>query len=420
MQTQSIDVIIVGAGIAGLTAAKLAKQKGKKVLLLEASDGVGGRVRTDYKDGFLLDRGFQVLLTSYPTAQEILNYQSLNLKSFKPGAVIHKANQNYRIADPLRDPQLLFTTLLSPVGNFKDKLLLLRLKIKLKFTSVEEIFNHKETSTQDYLQNLGFSNKFIENFFRPFFSGIFLEQGLTTSSRLFEFLFKMFSEGDAAVPAQGMGKISEQLASHLSPDELMLNESVTAIEGTTITTKSGKKLSAKAVIVATDFPHLPVVKPTTVKGKSALTLYFNAPFIQQPSERIALNANQGQHIRNIAIMDHISPAYAPKGRSLVAVSLNTNLSLAEAEVESKTRSELLQWYPDVANWKLLAIYDIPYALPKNEQVIYKTNADAIKLHEHCYLCGDHLLYGSVNAAMDSAKFAVETMLKYSFNQNVHE
>jgi hypothetical protein len=420
MQTQSIDVIIIGAGIAGLTAAKLAKQKGKKVLLLEASDGVGGRVRTDYKDGFLLDRGFQVLLTSYPTAQEILNYQALDLKSFKPGAVIHKANKNYRIADPLRDLQLLFTTLLSPVGNFKDKLLLLRLKIKLKFTSVEEIFNHKETSTQDYLQNLGFSNKFIENFFRPFFSGIFLEQGLTTSSRLFEFLFKMFSEGDAAVPAQGMGKISEQLASHLSPDELMLNESVTAIEGTTVTTKSGKKLSAKAVIVATDFPHLPVVKPTTVKGKSALTLYFNAPFIQQPSERIALNANQGQHIRNIAIMDHISSAYAPKRRSLVAVSLNTDLSLPAGQIELQTRNELLQWYSDSTNWKLLAIYDIPYALPNNQTVKYKTNADAIKLHEHCYLCGDHLLYGSVNAAMDSAKFAVETMLKYSFNQNVHE
>lgn len=419
MQGKSVDVIIVGAGIAGLTAAKLAKQKGKKVLLLEASDGVGGRVRTDNKDGFLLDRGFQVLLTSYPTAQQILNYQKLDLRSFKPGAVIHKANKNYRIADPLRDPQLLLTTLLSPVGNFKDKLLLLQLKIKLKFTSVDEIFNRRQTSTQLYLQNFGFSDKFIENFFRPFFSGIFLEQGLTTSSRLFEFLFKMFSEGAAAVPAQGMGKISEQLAEDLLADELILNESVTAIDATTVTTKSGKSFTAKAIIVATDLPHLPIAKPATIKGKSALTLYFAAPFVQQPSQRIALNANKGEHIRNIAVMDHISAAYAPKGKSLIAVSLNTDLSLPKAQVEMQTRAELLDWYPDSANWKLLAIYDIPYALPNNETVNYKTNADEIKLHEHCYLCGDHLLYGSVNAAMDSAKFAVETMCNHSFKPNDH-
>lgn len=420
MQHRSVDVIIVGAGIAGLTAAKLAKQKGKSILLLEASDGVGGRVRTDHKDGFLLDRGFQVLLTSYPTAKQILNYQKLDLKSFKPGALVHKTNKNYRIADPLRDPLLLFTTLLSPVGTFKDKLLLLQLKIKLKFTSVDEIFNRKETSTQDYLQNVGFSNKFIENFFRPFFSGIFLEQGLTTSSRLLEFLFKMFSEGAATVPAQGMGKISEQLAENLLPDELILNESVTAIDGTTVTTKSGQTFTAKAIILATDLSHLPISKTKAAKGKSALTLYFSAPFIQQPSERIALNANKGEHIRNIAIMDHISPAYAPKGKSLVAVSLNTDLPLVKVEVEPKTRAELLQWYPDSANWKLLSIYDIPYALPNNETVIYKTNAEAIKLHEHCYLCGDHLLYGSINAAMDSAIFAVETMCNHSFKNNDHE
>lgn len=414
MQRKAIDVIIVGAGIAGLTAAKLVKQKGKTVLLIDAEDGVGGRVRTDHKEGFLLDRGFQVLLTSYPTVQKLLNYQQLDLKAFKSGALIHKENKKYRIADPLRDPQLLLTTLLSPVGNFKDKLLLLQLKIKLKFTSVDEIFKHKETTTHQYLQKVGFSTKFIENFFRPFFSGIFLEQGLTTSSRLFEFLFKMFSEGAAAVPAKGMGMISAQLAEDLLVDELLLNEKVTAIDGTTVTAQSGKSFTAKAIIVATDAAHFPLPKPISPKAKSAMTLYFSAPFIQEPSERIALNANQGEHIRNIAIMDHISPAYAPKGKSLVAVSLNTDLPLQKEQIEKQIRTELVNWYPASADWKLLAIYDIPYALPNNESVKYTSNATEIQLQEHCYVCGDHLLYGSINAAMDSAINAVEMMLAHSF------
>ena len=414
MRDQLIDVIIIGAGIAGLTAAKLAKQKGFKVLLLEASDGVGGRVRTDNKDGFLLDRGFQLLLTAYPTAQTVLNYQKLNLKPFKPGAVVYRGNRQYRIADPLRDPKLLFTTLFSPVGNFADKMLLLKLKIKLKFTSVDEIFKHKETSTQDYLRNFGFSDKFIENFFRPFFSGIFLEQELTTSSRLFQFLFKMFSEGNAAVPAEGMGKISEQLAAHLSADEIIMNERVTAIEGTKVTTKSRKIFSSKAVIVATDLPNLPLPRQVAVKGKSALTLYFSASHIHIESKRIALNANQGQYIRNIAIMDHISSAYAPKDKSLVAVSLNTDLTLPKEEIELQARKELLQWYPSAIDWKLLALYDIPYALPANETINIKTDYNSITLHANCYCCGDHLSYGSINGAMESAKFAVETMCNNSF------
>ncbi len=420
MQRKAIDVIIVGAGIAGLTAAKLAKQKGKTVLLIDAADGVGGRVRTDQKDGFLLDRGFQVLLTSYPTVQKILNYQQLDLSAFKPGALIHKGNKKYRIADPLRDPKLLFTTLFSPVGTLKDKLLLLQLKIKLKFTSVDEIFKNKETTTYQYLQKVGFSTKFIENFFRPFFSGIFLEQGLTTSSRLFEFLFKMFSEGAAAVPAKGMGMISAQLAEDLLVDELLLNEKVTAIDGTTVTSQSGKLFTAKAIIVATDAANFPFPKAISQKGKSAITLYFSAPFIKEPSERIALNANQGEYIRNIAIMDHISPAYAPKGKSLVAVSLNTDLSLQTEQIETQTRIELVNWYPASADWKLLAIYDIPYALPNNESVKYTSNAADTQWSEHCYVCGDHLLYGSINAAMDSAINAVEMMLAHSFNHNEHE
>ena len=257
MKNQQFDVIIVGAGIAGLTAAKLAKAAGKKILVIEASDGIGGRVRTDRVDGFLLDRGFQVLLTAYPIAKKLLDYKRLDLRSFKPGATILNNAHPYNIGDPFREPKMLWPTLSSPVGSLRDKLLLLKLQLRLRFTTVEKIFELPETTTLSYLMKFGFSDKFIKNFVRPFFTGIFLENELSTSSRMFEFTFKMFSEGLAAVPAGGMGMIAEQLAECIEDDELVLNERVVRIHSNQVFTKTEMSYSATAIIVATDAPHIP-------------------------------------------------------------------------------------------------------------------------------------------------------------------
>lgn len=410
---KNYDVIIVGAGIAGLTAARVLKAANKNILIIESSDGVGGRVKTDYKDGFLLDRGFQVLLTSYPEAIEFLDYQKLNLKHFKPGALILDNQQTYKVGDPFREPLLLLQTLFSPIGNLKDKFLLLKLKINLASTSIKQIFERKEITTFQYLKEYGFSEKFIEKFFRPFFSGIFLEHQLETSSRMFEFIFKMFGSGSAAVPANGMGMISDQLAEGLNKSEILLNEKVETFDQNTAITTNGKRYSANAIIIATTAVNIPspYQKNSIKTFKSNTTLYFSALNKTSFIDRITLNTNNSELINNIAFMDHIAPNYAPKGMSLISVSLKEIGEYDGSKIEEKVKSELLRYYPKAKDWKHLATYHIPYALPADKHVINDTTSEKIKIAEHYFICGDYTLNGSINAAMKSGKLAAQEVLK---------
>ncbi|WP_165501318.1 FAD-dependent oxidoreductase [Pedobacter psychrodurus] len=413
MKGEKFDIIIIGAGIAGLSAAKLLKQVGKKILVIEASDVPGGRIRSDYKDGFILDHGFQVLLTAYPEAKKLLDYKKLNLRSFLPGAEILDEQGSHKIGDPLREPLMLIRTLFSPIGSLGDKLRLLKLKLRLSFSTVEEIFQKKETSTLSYLNDLGFSEKFIAKFFRPFFSGIFLENKLETSSRMFEFVFKMLSEGAAAVPALGMGEISRQLAGCLNQDELLVGEKITDIKNGVAFGNSGAAYEADNIIIATGTQNLSQRNQDMDKHlvKDALTMYFSTEERTVRSKRIALNAISGQLIYNIAFMEQISPSYAPEGQSLISVSVITANIHGKADLEEAVRNELLQWYKGAEQWKLLATYAIPHALPDNRTARNEMDMEIIRIDEKCYLCGDYLLNGSINGAIKSAYLVVAEILK---------
>src|SRR5450631_336482 len=201
------DVVVIGAGLAGLECARLLEQRQTDVALLEASDAPGGRVRTDVVDGFRLDRGFQVLLDSYPEAQRALNYPALSLKRFLPGALVWHRGSFHRFADPFREPLAATGLLFDPVVPLMDKLRVLRLRSQVARMGNADYLEHPERTTRAFLQDFGFSEVIIRRFFQPFFGGVFLETELATSSRLFEFLFRMFSTGSAGVPALGMGEI---------------------------------------------------------------------------------------------------------------------------------------------------------------------------------------------------------------------
>src|ERR1700741_3828513 len=209
------DVLIIGAGLAGLACARHLADAGVSFQIIEASDGIGGRVRTDKVEGFLLDRGFQVLLTAYPEAQRTLDYYALDLKKFAPGAFSWFAGRLNKLVDPWRTPGAWSEALRSDFGGFFDKLRIVRLRSSLRNTSIDRIFKRPERSTKDSLVAAGFSEEFVHRFFRPFFGGIFLDGELKSSSRMFEFVFKMLSEGDIAVPTRGMGAIPAQLAAKL-------------------------------------------------------------------------------------------------------------------------------------------------------------------------------------------------------------
>ncbi|WP_158798870.1 NAD(P)/FAD-dependent oxidoreductase [Pedobacter sp. L105] len=411
-QEKDADVIIIGGGLAGLTAAKVLKMAGKLVKVLEASDAIGGRVRTDVVDGFLLDRGFQVLLTAYPEAKRFLDYEALDLRPFNPGALILNAEGTTEIGDPLRRPSSLFKTLLSPAGTLPDKLRMLRLKLKLAAKEIDAIFAEEETTTMAYLQAFGFSDRMISQFFKPFMTGIFLEDKLTTSSRMFEFVFKMFSEGDAAIPAKGMGMIPLQLAQDLSSSELFLNESVTAIEGNQVKTRSGNIYCAAYILIATDQLHLPPPhQQLTASFQSVTNIYFTAKNPPFKNPIIALNTLPGKLVNNIAVIDQVSPAYSTNGEALISVSLVGDFSKEDVvSLQSKAIKELSGWYPDAINWKHLRTYQIRYALPNDDHITNDLSREALQLDEHCFICGDHLMNGSINAAMKSGRLAAEAII----------
>jgi len=412
LSSSKIDTLIIGAGLAGLTAARVLKTAGRKVKIIEASDGPGGRVKTDEVNGFLLDRGFQVFLTAYPEAKHFLDYKALDLRSFNPGSIILSNAGIDEIGDPLREASALIRTLKSPIGTLSDKLRLLSLRLKLAGNSIDQIFSKKETTTLEYLRGAGFSEKIISDFFTPFMAGIYLEQKLDTSSRMFEFVFKMFSESDTAIPAKGMGMISRQLASDLSAEELILNERAISIDENKVQTASGNVYEASTILIATTADCIPMpFQPRLIKKKSVTCMYFSADQAPYQKALIALNAIPGRLVNNLAVMSTISSCYAPEGKSLISVSLSGNEHfIKQDELELKVKEELKFWFAECSNWAHIKTYTIPYALPDNSHVKNDILSPSIRINYSTFICGDHLLNGSINAAMKSGRLAAEAIL----------
>ena len=216
------DVVIVGAGVAGLVCARDLVSAGVPCTVVEASDGVGGRVRTDAVDGYLLDRGFQILLTAYPQVRERLDLDALDLRRFEPGAVVRLDDGMFRVGDPLRRPGQLPATLRAPVGSPADKARLARLVILDRLTPVARLLRSPDGTTSDHLRALRFSERMIDSFWRPLFAGIQLDPDLEVSHRRFDLILRMLSIGDTGVPAAGMGAVPAQLAATLPEGTVQL------------------------------------------------------------------------------------------------------------------------------------------------------------------------------------------------------
>ncbi|MBY0458976.1 MAG: FAD-dependent oxidoreductase, partial [Gemmataceae bacterium] len=218
--------------------------------VLEASDGVGGRVRTDLVDGFRLDRGFQIYLTAYPEGRRVLDLPALELKHFTRGALVWVGGRFHRVADPRSEPFRAAASLFNPVGSAADKVKLLGL-----YRAVQKeppSAPAPDRSTLAALAEAGIGPKLIDRLFRPFLGGVFLERELTTSARFFRFVFKTFADGPGAVPARGMQAIPDQLAAKLPPDSVRLNVRVEAIRDNVVSLAGGEVLQARAVVLATE------------------------------------------------------------------------------------------------------------------------------------------------------------------------
>jgi len=300
MNKKDCKIHIIGAGVSGLVAAKVLEDNGYSPVIIEATERVGGRVKTDVVNGFQLDHGFQVLLTAYPAAQKYLDFGALQLQKFLPGASIFKNGNQLIIGDPLKDFSLLFSTLFSGIGNFSDKLKILKLNNKLKRKNVSAIFAEKEQTTLSYLRELGFSDEIINDFFKPFFSGIFLETKLETSSRMFEFVYKMFGEGYAALPKAGIEAIPKQLLQNLKSTAVQYNTKVISIKDGEIELDDQTTLNSDFTIITSNISNLcSGAENSIVEWKSCENLYFETEARVIDKQLIGLISEKGALINNI-------------------------------------------------------------------------------------------------------------------------
>jgi phytoene dehydrogenase-like protein len=399
-------VLIIGAGLSGLSCALHLHKKGIPVRILEASDGIGGRVRTDQFDGCLLDRGFQVYLDAYPEAEKLLDLPALDLKPFEPGALVFDGKKLHPVMDVFRRPTSVLSSALAPIGSLADKL---RVAL-LRFSILRGPSNAPDQTTENFLKNFGFSPRIIDTFFRSFYGGIFLENDLRTSSRMFEFTFRMFTNGNATLPAAGMQAIPQQLADRLPSDTILLNSPVTSIDEKNISLKTGETITASHLIVATDAHQtaklLPAFESQSPTWRSVTNLYFSAEKAPFPDPIIALNGTGKGLINNIAILSNIAPTYAPTGQALLSVSL---LGLHQAEnLTALITTELQTWFgPAAKNYRHLRTDHIRHALP--EQKPGHKSPGFLKLG-NTWICGDHTSTASIEGAIISGKKTAEALL----------
>ena len=301
MKTLDTDVIIIGAGISGLSCAKNLMKEGIRFLILEACQRVGGRIKSDRVDGFILDHGFQVLQTAYPEARSLLDYDELNLKPFSPGVAVRKNEQLFYISDPIRRPQDLWGTLTSPIGTITDRLRILRLVAENKIKGPKGIFESTDMRTIDFLRAYPFSDRIIESFFRPFFAGVCLDPEINASSRVFRYLFNIFASGDAALPAKGMGAIPLQLSEGIPANQIRLGTRVELIDNKSVTLTTGQKITGKTIVIATEGPETKRLLKSPVKSmsKGERCLYFSAENPPISSPFLILNGEGKGLINNL-------------------------------------------------------------------------------------------------------------------------
>jgi phytoene dehydrogenase-like protein len=381
-------ILIVGGGIAGLQAANILHQNNADFILFERQGTLGGRVSSTMKDGFILDRGFQVLQTSYPEVQRSLDLSALNLSFFESGAMI----KGQLFFNPLRRPFELFS---SDILTFRDVFSLARIWFRLQ-GDVSALDGNKQT-TQELIESYSFSNRFKNEFLIPFFQGVFLQENLTQPASLFFYYLQQFLYGNAAIPAGGMQAIPDQMASWLPTDKLKLNQEITALDAKSITLKTGEVIDGEAVILAVDLPVVAKLLkadiPATLGSK---TFYFSAKSsVKQPA---LLRLVGEEHLLHFTCLTDVNPGLAPEGKSLYSATSLTESS--EKEVKTALEKQL-------PGQKLTFItsFDIPHSLQRVD------GYEAIKKSSNgIVLAGDYLEFPSLQGALYSGRKAAEEIL----------
>ena len=396
---------IIGAGVSGLVAAIVLEREGYHPHIFEKTNRVGGRVKTEKKGKLVFDHGFQVLLEAYPLALKYLDYATLDLQQFWPGSIIFEHKIPNKFGDPLRNSKLLWPTFLSKHASLSDKFKVFRLNNKLKSQGLDEIFRKEELTTLDYLKKEGFSDTIIHDFFQPFFSGIFLETELATSSRMFEFVFKMFAEGQASVPKKGIEEIPIQLAAQLKNSTFHYNVRVSNVDTSGVTIEGLPLVESDATIIATEADELVSnLRNQDLDWKSCHCFYFETENRVIDEELIGLIP--GKYLINNL---HYVNALTGGIKNIVSVTVVDDQGEKGQALTKKVTAELNELC-GITTRSLLHSFQIPKALPQLSNIQYEIPPSQTQLLDTVFLAGDVTLNGSLNAAMMAGEKAAEAVI----------
>ncbi len=401
------DVVVVGAGLAGLACAQDLAAEGLTVRVLEASDGVGGRMRTDVRDGFRLDRGFQVVNTSYPQLRRRLRLPDLYLRRFTPGVLLHTPRGRLRFADPTRLPRQAADLVSGRLASPRDLAALALLSGRDLLAPPRLLKTAADRTTRTALADAAISEDLVGTLFRPFLSGVFLEDELETSSRFFHLVWRSMLRGTLCLPARGVGAVPQALADALPPGTVRLEQPVASLTDDGVLAEDGTEHPAESVVVATGSSAAARLLPgLQVPPTRAVTTYYHAA-PASPLAEPTLLADTAMRVLNTVVLTEVTPTYAPPGRALVATSvLGADARPGEDERLRAVLSELYD--TDASGWETVGVQRVPEALPAMLPPWPLSRPTRHSPGRH--VCGDHRATASVQGALASGARAARDVL----------
>lgn len=397
------EAVVIGAGLAGLSVATRLAAAGCDVHVLEGAGHVGGRLTTERIDGFVVDRGFQVLNTGYPRVAD-LDLAALELGWFLTGARVWVDGRPHRVLDPRSKPMSITATAAAPIGTLPEKAALAAFSVRAGYLPVDRLLRAPERTAAEALEGAGAGGVVLERFLRPFLAGVLLEDRLDTSSRYLDLLWRSFVRGRIGLPARGMQSIGQQLADRLPPGTVHLDCRVDAIAGGAVRTASGS-IAADVVVVATDPDTAAGLLPSvTASAPRQVTTHLHVLPSSPWDEPLLVLGRPGGQLVNTAVLTDAQPRYGPDGRALVASS-----TLAPTR-EENIREEVARAH-GVATADLAHLTSITVPAAQPAALAPLELRRPVDLGDGVFVCGDHRDTPSIQGAMASGARTARAVLR---------